>query len=312
MIRSSAAQLDRRIRLRGAALLAANCILVNGVLLWLARADHHGSSALVLALGNLIVGFLGVPVLWLVRRVSLPIYLIATWSIAYCITYFSFVSFPALVPLSLVMIAQALAPTIAVLLAKDFRKDSLDKYSFILRSYPVALLLLLAAYRFSNIGLIALAATLLLTICFSISQWSARKLARVNAPFHICSAVSLLNGLTLTSLLLITSRLTRFRPGGMFVSHCLILAIGIIAIQSLYLAGIRFSGALASSLLLAAGVPVSVLLESLLDHRLDYVSCSLSLVYLIITCLTAVRTALPDNGSDGDQSLTISHPRLDN
>jgi hypothetical protein len=276
---------------------------VNGILSWLSRANHHGSSAIVLGVGNLIVGVTVVPFSQLARRVPIPLHLILIWSLAYCITYFSFLNFPTLVPLSLVMIGQALAPTIAVLLTGDFRKDSLNWQSFMVRSYPVLLLILLAALHSSHFGYAAIAVTFGIALCFTASQWSARKLASLAAPFHVCSSVALLNGIFLVSLILVNPVFGKIRFEGTLTLHCIFFSIGILAIQGTYLTGIRAGGALASSLLLSAGVPVSILLEGILDRRIDYVSWCVSIAYLFLTYWTTKRT-LTGQGSNSPQGCT--------
>jgi len=276
-------------RIVGGWLLVGNSLLLNGVLVWLSNANHHSKSITILALGNLLLGVVGVSVSQLVHRVALQIEIVILWSSAYCVIYASYVEFPSLIPLSLVMIAQALAPTLAVLMTGDFRKDRLDGVDFVRSSYPLLLLLVLAAREFAGIGLRALLITLALSCCFVASQWSARKLAAIDAPFHVSSLLSLINGAILTLFIAASPHVGSFAWNSTMLAHSTILSIGIVSIQVLYLAGIRESGALASSFLLAANVPVAQFLQGMVYRRVDYMGLCIGLVYFLTAAWVTLR-----------------------
>lgn len=191
--------LDERNHFAGMASLLLNSVLLSVVLLWL-RDRPNDSGLQVLALGNLI---LGMGALIPTRRViSLPrpdFKMIALWSLCYCCTYYSFVRWPHLLPLSLLRIAQALAPTAAVFSTGDWKKSKGSPLEIAISLLPLGLLIYFALLQQQTL-LTGSGAALFVVVsaCYFGSQSAARILSKDCPGFWISMHLSLLNGVLLT------------------------------------------------------------------------------------------------------------------
>jgi hypothetical protein len=285
----------RRLRpLFALAALILSTLLTNIILLWV-RDSHEGfGSNAVLAFGNLTLGLL-VFLRGVCRsaRAHQNIPLLILWSACYCFVYSVFLVWPKLLPLSFLMIGTALAPMVAVVISGDWLRVKASPYHKLLGIAPLLLLLFLAL-QLGQIGITPQSMLLFLAILSAIvgSQSIARMLSRQSPPLWTSVHLSFVNGLVL---LVVLFSFTAVSPllDAYVVRDAIVLGIGILSIQVLYLWGLGNSAAIPSGLCLALNVPIAIWLEALHDGHVPSLAVTLTTaVYFLAATWVSI---LPQN-----------------
>ena len=268
--------------------LVVNIIALNCTLLWLRARPGHTAPE-VLALGNLFFGLIALVPLGSSRHLKRPSWrYIIIWSVGYCLTYYVFVTFPSLLPLSLLRVAQTVAPTAAVFITGDWRREQVSRAEFALAGLGLLLLAGMAYLQtktsFQLIGLLIFIGIALYDL---VSQSIARVLVRSVPGFWISAHLSLTNGIMLTAW-----AITRHRS--LFTGQILrdggLLAVGIFVVQIPLFFGLRLARPLMAGLILATGVLAGTLLEAIVTRNRP--ANSVLLTGVIFTCVLAVSKAI--------------------
>jgi len=251
---------------RAAAAFLGSNILLYAVLAWLGRcAPTPFDRTLLLALGNLcLAGWLLVKAFRRERFLhdrgsSLAL---LGWSAAYSVTYGAFVRWPELIPVWVVVAAQAGAPLIAVFLSGDHRRYPEAVTRRLFQSSPLVFLVFIvwlewrAPKHTSSTPQIALA----MIVLFVFSQSCARVVARnVPTPFWAPPRLALLNGVVLLGLWSVLGHAVPRIPVIQLTSRVLLLSASILAIQALYLFALSTMAPFLSALFMSTSVPISML-----------------------------------------------------
>jgi hypothetical protein len=255
----------------GPAALLATGILLYVVLVWLARsAANPFDRTLLLAGGNLVLAcWLFAPhvrggQLVLSRKTTAAL---LGWSIAYSLTYGSFVCLPELIPVWGLVASQACAPFVAVFVSGDHRRDTGSFGRRISLLSPIFFLLGIAFLerRSSPHALIEPFIALALVSLFAFSQSCARIVARnAPSPFWAPPRLAFMNGVILLVFGGVAGRGTVHGDGLILGRNVLLLSFGIFVVQALYLFALTKTPPFLSALLLSAVVPISIFGDSIL------------------------------------------------
>jgi len=288
----------------GPSALLANGILLYVILAWLARsAPDPFDRTLLLAIANLGLAC----VLFVPQFRNGPLLLNRTttaalfgWSIAYSITYGAFVRWPELIPVWGLLAAQACAPLVAVFASGDHRRDTRSFKRRIILSSPIVLLLGIAflEWRPSSHFIVAPLVAMTLVVLFAFSQSCARVVAR-NAPgaFWGPPRLAFLNGMLLLTFWAVVGRTGVRGNAPALLRGALLLSIGILALQGLYLYALANTAPFLSALLLSAPVPISVFGDRLMkigtsnSPLLMWLSVGFCLATGLVTWATSVRVS---------------------
>jgi hypothetical protein len=276
--------------LLGLAALILSTLIMNILLLWV-RDSHEGfSSNAVLAFGNLCLG-LGVFWPWhLGRNRTRPnVLLVLLWSLCYCSMYTAFLLWPDLLPLSLLMIALALGPMLAVVASGDWLRVTASTFKKLISITPLIALLVLAS-QLSPLGITQPGVSLFVVIITAVvgSQAVARILSKQSPPVWTSMHLSFINGLVLVVVL---CSITAVRPllSVSVLRDSIGLGIGILSIQVLYLWGLKNAAPIPSGLCLALSVPIAVWVEALHDgHTPSPVIAGSTATYFLAAALVSI------------------------
>jgi hypothetical protein len=210
------------------------------------------------------------------------------WSGAYCLIYGMFAALPGLLPLVYVGCAQALAPIAAGYMANRSSRQKLRNLVLDLLT-----LTLIAAFVFLRAGgdgppIVSRFLVLLLIVCFSASQYAARRLALLMPAQGTSPRLSLLNGATLFTI----STLGRHSVAASvpLAMQSLLLGCTILLIQIAMLEGFRRIPSTLSGIFMATNVPLFLLVEDAWSGTT--LSPSLLLLAAMIACTVGARTIM--------------------
>jgi preprotein translocase subunit SecG len=245
----------------GVSALLTEVLFLNFVLLWL-RARPNGSAPEVLAIGNLMLGCLVFLPGKRTRELQRPpVRIILLWSLSYCITYGAFVWWPHLLPLSVLRIAQTVAPMAAVFITGDWRSDRMTRLEIVLTIAAIgSLIAAVLIQSTSGIGMVGVGLFVCIAVCYIGSQTAARLLSKAISPLWTSIHLSLSNGIILTGLLIPQGH---FRLSASIAKDALILAVFIPLVQAALLVGLRLAPPLLAGLCLAVAVPCAVIWEAM-------------------------------------------------
>lgn len=221
-------------------------------------------------------------------------YSIIGWSAAYCIIYGAFVVLRDSISLSMLFVAQSLAPTLSIIFARKLQPSPVDSN----RDWPQFLtilpLLLIAANRWSPSSNLAILSHIstggLLIVMFTFSQTCSRFAAGAANSFWAQPRLSLLNGIFLSIALLVTVGPEHMFPKTVPHIQVVELGLGIAILQVLYLFGVRISEPHLSALAYSSCIPISLIAENILDHApIDLNDGALSLIYCCAIAFQTVR-----------------------
>jgi hypothetical protein len=268
-------------RTSGALMLGVYVVSLNCALLWL-TVRPSGTATSVLALGNVLIG-LGVLFmhhgLRLTRREG---QMILIWSLCYCFTFYPFARWPWLMPLVLLKSGQAIAPTLAVFVAGDWRRSGISLRQSAIAGIALVVLIGIALTQ-SSLG--AVHASLLFLFvgsCYVGIQSSARVLSRDGRAFLTATRVSLCNGIILCIILGVQHE---FKLSFSVVRDGIFLGVFILGVQGLLLLGIRSSPAFWASTIISTSVPIAIVLNAAFKHQ------SPPTLQLVLGCLFVVLSA---------------------
>jgi hypothetical protein len=284
-----------RKSLPGAVALIANGLLLYAILAWLKGvAPSAFGRVLILALGNLLL------TLWLVvpgirEGKLLPNWstslALLGWSASYCVIYGAFVIWPDLIAVWVLILAQAAAPPLAVFFAGDHRRDASSERRKLIVWSPILCLFAIAYFEWRNSRTLASPLVpLVLTILFGFSQSCARVVARAApTPFWAPPRLAFANGIFLFIFWVIFHKDERLSPAEITL-NAILLSVGILILQALYLFGLARATAFLSALMVSASVPIAMLCDRVSGRGLPHASLSLwlAVLFMVATGLVMV------------------------
>jgi hypothetical protein len=260
--------------------------------------ESAGTRLLLLSLGNLLAS----SILFSPRLTGRPIFPSRThgfpwfllWAGAYCLNNGLFVAFPAAVPLVYIGCSQALAPVVAAYLFEGRKIHAL--YEPVLDALVVAIITAFLFMRSSenatgtaNANLIML----VLTLGYVMGQFAARRLAALLPAMSIPPRLSVLNGLFLLPIALV-SRPDLGADSTPLVAGVLMLGAAILLIQGTMLARFQRMRPALSGVIVATNVPLFFLVEDVWLGKLPSIAGATLVAAMV--CVIGIRAAIRETG----------------
>jgi drug/metabolite transporter (DMT)-like permease len=225
-------------------------------------------SMQLLTFGNLVCGAMlifpsisGRPVLPTDSKSGLAILL---WACCYCVNYILFVLYPSFLSLSDFIIAQSVAPTLAVLISGDWRSENDRLRKLLINCGAITALLFLAILKrdVSRASHFVFLSFMTATACSLGTNFAARSLTGRAGPIWIQARVALLSGCFLSLFVCLTYGAQGLENFGSSFLLGLLTGFAILLVQSSFLFGLKNSAPYLSALLLSSSVPISLFAEA--------------------------------------------------
>lgn len=257
------------------------------------------SSLLLLIIGNLVCALQltsrklsGRPLI--PNRVSLLA--IFGWSFCYSLNYGLFMLYPKLLSLSDIIIAQSLAPTLAVVISGDWKKAQHKYRDLAFNIIGVTLLLLLSFIKRNSSeileeSLIIPFLMILSMFCFIGTNVASRQISKMESPHWAQSRVALLNFAMLSILGIMMVKGIVTHVGAYDIEFGIIMGVGIFLTQASFLMGLSRTEPFLSALFLSTSVPISLAVEHFWRGReLSKAEIFISILYcLFVGVSSAIR-----------------------
>jgi drug/metabolite transporter (DMT)-like permease len=259
--------------LGSAALFTSNILVCIALVLLRHSADDAMTRTFYLLAANGVAGLLGFLPFRKENalRLDAPTLAVVVWSACYCAEYGLFLVYPGIISLSQLIVCNSLAPFIAVYLSRDVLRARVNGAHRLLSVLPVLFLIgisYLERNATSRSGVFLWLILLLVFASIIVSQSCARYVARNRSPTWSQPRLTLLNAALLSVVLelRLSHSGTALRPS-IRISTCLGVGIMILAIQRLYVFGLRKADPFISAMTLCTIVPLSLGIEFVVEHR---------------------------------------------
>ena len=217
---------------------------------------------------------------------------VAVWSACYCAEYGIFLLYPGTISLSQLIVCNSLAPLAAVYLSLDSKRTNLNASRRIFTVVPVFFLLGISYLeRAKGASSSLFAGAILFTVFLAVvcSQSCARYVARTNSPSWSQPRLTVLNAIFLgivSCLVLGIARVRLLAP--INIALCLAVGTMILAIQRLYVYGLKRADPFISAMTLCTIVPISLSMEIVFEHRrLGTAEIALAAAYVFSNVMVA-------------------------
>lgn len=284
----------------GPILIILSSLIAQLTLLGLRFSAHSTTESLILLiLGN---AFCGLAVLLYQLKykseytgTKSAYYFLILWSLCYSFSYAFFSLKPEWISLAGLVIGQSLAPTCAVLLSGDWKKES-KKYSLLLWNLLAISLLLVLAYLKSDLNLTGTSeatslfwtrifSILFITLLFIGSQLSVRKLSGKFPTLWIQPRWAILNSIFLFAFFIVNQSLNiNFEVQlTSFILLTTFISLGILGAQAFMIFGFSKSSPFLGALAMSSSVLIALCIECIKTQTpLTWLEICICLAYVLI------------------------------
>jgi len=256
------------------ALLTSNVLVCLALILLRHSAADASLRSFYLLAANGVAGLLGFlpPRKENELKLDRPSLAVAVWSACYCAEYGIFLVYPRLISLSQLIVCNSLAPLAAVYLSQDARRTHLNASRKLFATAPVLLLLgisYLEGVRSASLSVFAGSILLVVFLTVVCSQSCARYVARTKSPGWSQPRLTILNAVFLAIVLCLVLGTSRIRLlASINMALCLGFGAMVLAIQRLYVYGLKRADPFISAMTLCTIVPISLGMEMIFEHRM--------------------------------------------